>query len=61
MRASQITPEKVRNIIKGVEAAGREVTRIEIDGVTVVLKGDNEKPAPEKSGVGLGGVNWSAN
>ncbi|MFY0619052.1 hypothetical protein [Shimia sp.] len=60
MRASQITPEKVRNIIRGVEAAGHEVTRIEIDGVAVVLKDGESKPAENSGESGHGEVNWSA-
>jgi len=60
MRAAQITPEKVRNIIRGVEAAGHEVTRIEIDGVVVVLKDGESKPVESSGETGHGEVKWSA-
>lgn len=57
MRASQITPEKVRNIIQGVEAAGRMVESIEIDGVTVNL--GKLEGLPEAKVKGLGQRKWS--
>lgn len=60
MRSAKITPEKVRNIIRGVESAGREVLRIEVDGVVVVLKGEDGKPTDRQGQPGHGEVKWSA-
>lgn len=57
MRAAQITPQKVQNIIEGVEAAGREVRSIEIDGIVVNLSSaEVEEEQPAK---GLGPKKWS--
>lgn len=55
MRAAQITPQKIKNIIEGAKAAGRTVDSFEIDGMVVNLSSDGND-TPKK---GLGEKKWS--
>lgn len=56
MKAVRITPEKVRNLIKGAEMAGQKVLSIEVEGVVLRLEGAEVEDVPSK---GQGVVNWS--